>query len=176
MTKHLHPVPSSYRSIAPSSPALNHPLLILLVGLALALLAVMLWRRWRNVQSEARLRLALLEFEEQMPRLEPQLLQAAAATGKPRGLRWTKCELDGSPLFATDPSSQGLYALVGVTVSFEAIEGGDMEEVEAVGNLRWATAVFVHHRSQWTTDGRVVFNLEPAETFERFRLRPISME
>ena len=61
-----------------------------------------------------------------------------------------------------------LYALVAATISFEAIEGGGMEDVEAVGNLRSATAVFLHRDRQWTTDGRVIFNLEPAEALARF--------
>jgi hypothetical protein len=61
-----------------------------------------------------------------------------------------------------------LYALNGATISFEAIEGGGMEDVEAVGNLRSATAVFVYRDGEWTTDGRVIFNLEPAEAIERF--------
>ena len=43
-----------------------------------------------------------------------------------------------------------------------------MEDVEAVGNLRSATAVFAHRRGAWTTEGRVVFNLEPNEALEHF--------
>jgi hypothetical protein len=83
-------------------------------------------------------------------------------------------ELAGPPLFAVD-SKGVLYALVAATISFEAIEGGGMEEVEAVGNLRSATAVFVFRRSEWTTDGRVIFNLEPAEALRRFEaaLEPV---
>ena len=56
-----------------------------------------------------------------------------------------------------------------MTISFEAIEGGGMEEVEAVGNLRAATAVFTWKNGQWTTQGRAVFNLEPREVLERYR-------
>ena len=65
-------------------------------------------------------------------------------------------------MFAVDRVSGELYAFVAATISFSAIEGGGMEEVEAVGNLRAATAVFVHRDGRWTTDGRVVFNLDPA--------------
>jgi hypothetical protein len=69
-----------------------------------------------------------------------------------------------------------LVALVGVTIGFEAIEGGGMEDVEAVGNLRAATAVFTHNGRDWTTTGRAVFNLEPREVLERYRssLDPIA--
>ena len=44
--------------------------------------------------------------------------------------------------YARHRRSGELSAFVSVTIGFEAIEGGDMEDVEAVGNLRAATAVF----------------------------------
>ena len=34
--------------------------------------------------------------------------------------------------------------------------------------LRYATAVFAHRDGAWTTDGRAVFNLEPAQAIQRF--------
>ena len=84
-------------------------------------------------------------------------------------LNWAFREHD-DPLFATDSDQSALFALVTATIRFEAIEGGGMEEVEAVRNLRGATAVFIFRDGHWTTDGRVVFNLNPAETCERFQL------
>lgn len=129
----------------------------------------MLWRRWRKQQKVARIKLAMLEFGEQRDRLEREFLQAAEATGKPRGLRWKQCDLRPGQLFAIDPQREELYALAGATISFEAIEGGGMEDVEAVGNLRFATAVFAHRQRRWTTDGRVIFNLEPQQALERFQ-------
>jgi hypothetical protein len=38
-----------------------------------------------------------------------------------------------------------------------------MEDVEAVGNLRAASAVFRSQRGVWQTDGRALFNLNPSE-------------
>ena len=70
--------------------------------------------------------------------------------------------------FARDRTNQQLRAFVGVTISFEAIEGGGMEDVEAVGNLRSATAVFHYVDGAWTTDGRVIFNLDPVEAVNHF--------
>ena len=55
----------------------------------------------------------------------------------------------------------GLKALVAIEVCFEAIEGGGMEEVEAVSNVRAATAEFLHDDERWFTKGRVFFNLGP---------------
>ena len=43
-----------------------------------------------------------------------------------------------------------------------------MEDVEAVGNLRAATAVFRHQAGQWMTDGRAIFNLNPTEAIRHF--------
>ena len=41
-----------------------------------------------------------------------------------------------------------------------------MEDVEAVSDLRAATAVFRHHAGQWTAEGRVMFNLDPPRAIE----------
>jgi len=60
-------------------------------------------------------------------------------------------------LLGRDRANGEIVALVGVTIGFEAIEGGGMEDVEAVGNLRAATAVFIHSGRAWTTQGKVIF-------------------
>lgn len=112
---------------------------------------------------------AIQEFSEQRDELSRVFLKTASASGKPRGLRWTGCELSGPPLFAVDDRSGELIAMLGATISFAAIEGGGMEDVEAVGNLRSATAVFMHRGEGWMTDGRVIFNLEPAEALAKFQ-------
>ena len=144
---------------------------IIVVGVLLSILALLavvaLVSRRRLAKQDERRRSAIPQFATQRGELPARFLKAAAATGKPRGLRWKAVELNGAPLFAVDLSGR-LYALNGATISFEAIEGGGMEDVEAVGNLRSATAVFVHRNGEWTTDGRVIFNLEPAEAIERF--------
>jgi hypothetical protein len=67
-----------------------------------------------------------------------------------------------------DRANGEIVGLVGVTIGFAAIEGGGMEDVEAVGNLRAATAVFTHNGRQWATQGKVIFNLEPREVLERY--------
>ena len=72
-------------------------------------------------------------------------------------------------LFARDRESGNMTALVSVTISFVAIEDGGMEDVEAVGNLRAATAVFFLKDQRWETLGRAIFNLEPTEAIQRFQ-------
>jgi hypothetical protein len=44
-----------------------------------------------------------------------------------------------------------------------------MEGVEAVGNLRNATAVFVFARGHWSTSGKAVFNMNPDEALRHFQ-------
>jgi hypothetical protein len=142
------------------------------IGVAAVLVAIgafVLWRRMKATQIAAERERAIKQFDPHRGELSKRFLAAAAATGKPRGLRWKAVNLTGHPHFATDLANGDLVALIGATISFEAIEGGDMEDVEAVGNLRSATAVFVAHNGDWTTDGRVIFNLEPAEALQRFQ-------
>ena len=56
-----------------------------------------------------------------------------------------------------------------VSDRFEAIEGGGMEDVEAVGRLRAATAIFFYDGKKWTTSGRALFNLNPSEAIRHYR-------
>lgn len=147
---------------------MGHLALVVLVGIVLALVAGWLWRRWRAAQQQAIRQLAQLEFAEQRPALAAEFLHEAAKSGKPRGLSWETCELADDHVFAVDRSAGALYALVGATISFAAIPGGDMEDVEAVGNLRYATAIFVYRGGNWRSDGQVVFNLEPAQALEHY--------
>src|SRR5690606_29525234 len=133
-----------------------------LLALAAGLLAVMglaLLPAWRIRRREARLQLARKAFALRREWLEARFVTLAAQSGKPRGLEWTNCEFDRQVRFARDRDSGNLRALVGVTISFQAIEGGGMEDVEAVGNLRAATAVFLFEDGKWTTEGRAIFNL-----------------
>ena len=106
-------------------------------------------------------------FGQQRERLEKEFLEFARRTGIPRGLVWVNCDFETEVCFVRDRSSRQLQALVPVTIAFEAEVGGDMEEVEAVGNLRAATAVFLYNGDSWSTEGRAIFNLNPQQTVER---------
>ena len=147
-----------------------------IIVIAIGVFAAVSWRRSQTARAMARRERALEEFAKERDDLTGLFLRTAGATGKPRGLRWTGCELTGPPLFAIDDATGELIALVAATVSFAAIDGGGMEDVEAVGNLRSATAVFMHRGAGWVTDGRVIFNLEPAEALAKFQgtLRPLA--
>jgi hypothetical protein len=108
-------------------------------------------------------------FQAQRAELEAAFFAAASASGKPRGLRWKACEWEPGVEFAREIATGRLAALVGVTIQFEAIEGGDMEGLPAVGNLRNASAVFFFHDGRWQTTGKAVFNLNPDEALAHFK-------
>jgi hypothetical protein len=121
-----------------------------------------LFRRRQDPRAAADL------FQQDRARLEQEFFRAAAASGKPRGLRWKAVEWEPGATFARELATGRLAALVGVTIAFEAVEGGDMEGLPAVGNLRNASAVFFFHGGQWHTTGRAVFNLNPEEALAHF--------
>lgn len=127
-----------------------------------------LFRRLGQNRGEARQQAARRSFIGQREHLEAKFVDLADANSSPRGLRWANCEFSDGVSFALDRASGELTAFVGIAVSFEAIEGGGMEEVEAVSNVRAATAVFHHTPNGWTTRGRAVMNLEPDQAIEHF--------
>src|SRR5208283_2926770 len=131
--------------------------------------AVIYWRPLRLFSQEIQSERARELFQLQRERLEQMFFSAASVSGKPRGLRWKQCLFDGNLELARDRQSKQIIALLPVTISFEAVEGGDMEGVEAVGNLRNASAVFFLDRGQWQTAGKAVFNLNPDEALVHFK-------
>jgi hypothetical protein len=135
----------------------------LIGGLVLAgVLGLMLLWGFLSTRGPA-VELARRHFQQQREHLEAKFFTAAAASGKPRGLRWKGCDWGEQIEFARDRRTRQLVALAGVTISFEAIAGSDMEGLPAVGNLRSASAVFVYEGSRWVATGRAVFNLSPDE-------------
>jgi hypothetical protein len=141
-----------------------------LAPLAMIAAGVLLFYLYRVGKPHQPLDLAQMQalFKDKRPELQTAFFAAASTSGKPRGLRWKNCQWHDAIEWVRDKQTGQTLALVGVTISFEAIEGGDMEGVEAVGNLRDASAVFFFDR-EWRTAGRVIFNLGPAEAVEHFK-------
>lgn len=138
----------------------------LILLLALACLG---WVWLRPKFFARRVQRALREFDRNRDALENEFFKKAAATGIPRGLAWKSIAFQKQLLLARDRANGELVGLVAATIAFEAIEGGGMEDVEAVGNLRAGTAVFTWNGAGWTTAGNVKFNLEPRDVIERYR-------
>jgi hypothetical protein len=132
--------------------------LAVLAGTAIAV-ALRPIRAARRAEQLARIQ---RDFHRQREQLEAKFIDRAAATGKPRGLMWTNVSFDDDVIYVRDRRNQSLKALVAIEVSFEAVEGGGMEEVEAVSNVRAATAEFLYDGTRWCTAGRVYFNLAPS--------------
>jgi hypothetical protein len=141
-----------------------------LVGCIVVLTLVAL--AWRPVRARIRLHelaRARKDFHRQREHLEARFLRLAGQSGKPRGLEWVRADFDDDVIYVRNRRSGELSAFVGVTIGFEAVEGGGMEHVEAVGNLRAATAVFRVERGSWATDGRTLFNVNPSEAIARYQ-------
>lgn len=131
--------------------------------------AVFVWQRWKVHRAEAQMARARQSFHRRREWLEARFLTLASQSGKPRGLTWVDCDFENDITFARDRHSGQLRALVGVTISFKAVEGGDMEDNPNVGNLRAATAVFCFDGAQWTTRGEPKFNLNPAQVIQHYQ-------
>jgi hypothetical protein len=133
------------------------------------LLLAWIWKPVRLFGRAVQVERARELFKLQRERLEAQFLKAAAASGKPRGLRWKDCQWEQEVEFVRERSTGQIAALVAVTIQFEAIEGSDMEGLAAVGNLRNASAVFFFQAGHWLTVGKAVFNMNPHEALAHFK-------
>jgi hypothetical protein len=141
-----------------------------LVPLVLGIGAVLFfWWLGRREGPQAQFERARRQFQQNRKELETAFYRAAAATGKPRGLRWKECQWSELIEWVREKQTGQLLAIVGVTIAFEAIEGGEMEGLAAVGNLRNASAVFFLQDGTWQTNGRVIFNLNPDEALVHFK-------
>lgn len=143
----------------------------LIIGLALGLRPLLSWMQAREARH------AIAEFKLRRETLEAKFLDVAAQVGKPRGLRWKECDWQDTVTFGRDVQTQMLTAFASVEIHFEAIEGGDMEDVEAVGTIRDASAVFHYQKGRWGTGGRALFNMNPhdAITHLQGQYEPVSV-
>ncbi|QDU26299.1 hypothetical protein ETAA8_13770 [Anatilimnocola aggregata] len=141
-----------------------------LIGLGLAaIVGLVAWKWLQRREVKVDLPQARRQFQLRREWLEAHFLTIASQSGKPRGLHWADCDFDDAVSFARDRNTGRLRAFVGVTISFEAIEGGGMEDNPNVHNRRAATAVFNLNGEAWSTDGRAIFNLNPEQAIEHFR-------
>ena len=144
------------------------PWLIPLLALPVLGVMVYMWRHLCTFGGQVKIERAREMFKLQRERLEAEFLKAAAASGKPRGLRWLDCQWGQALEFVRDKQTGLFAALVAVTIQFEAIEGSDMEGLPAVSNLRNASGVFFFQAGQWHTVGRAIFNMNPDEAAAHF--------
>lgn len=146
------------------------PVLMTLCGLAgtaalVAVSAVPL-ARWMKQREADR---AATAFRLQRESLEAKFFKLASQSGKPRGLRWVKCDWQPGLTFAREAHSGLLAAFATIELHFEAIEGGDMEDVAAVGTVRDACALFHYQLGQWGTGGKALFNMNASDVVEKLQ-------
>jgi hypothetical protein len=159
---------------------IDQPLTIAIGVVGILLAITVLWARkpvrvwWRRREAE----LALRAFRIQREQVEAKFFDMARSLGKPRGLRWIDCDWKDSVTFGREVQSGLITAFAAIEVGFEAIEGGDMEDVEAVGTIREAAAIFHYQRGQWGTGGRALFNMNPADALDRLKgqFEPMTVE
>jgi hypothetical protein len=138
------------------------------LGVLIAL-AVALW--WATVRHPRRTSVerARKLFHLQRERLEFRFSQLAANSYKPRGLDLIDCDFEDEISFARDRHNGRLRAYVAVTIHFQAVEGGGMEDNPNVGNLKAGSAEFRLDGIDWGTDGKVLFNVNPVEAIQRYQ-------
>jgi hypothetical protein len=141
-----------------------------------AVMLVLFHRPIRRYFRDRESRAALEQFRYQREYLEARFFDLASRRGKPRHLRWKDCQWQSDVTFARDAQTDLLTAFVAVNISFEAVEGEDMEEVEAVGLLRDAAAIFHFQDGVWGTGGRALFNMNPADALERLQGQYLPLE
>ena len=153
-------------------------ILLIAAGILIGILTAgaFVWKPLRRHRREEEVRKAIQRFRLQREQLEARFFDLASTQGKPRGLRWLECDWQNPVTFARDTRSGLITAFVAVNIRFEAIEGGDMEEVEAVGTVRDAAAVFHYRRGNWGTGGRALFNMNPEDALSRLvgQFEPVS--
>jgi len=146
---------------------------VLAISLVAFVVSVAMLRRAMSKRNEVTRQIArqeaLNQFGRQRELLEAEFLKLAGASGRPRGLAWVKCDFSDDYCLAKDRSSGQLRAMVGVEISFEAIEGGGMEDNPNVANVRAGSGLFNYDGDKWSTEGRAIFNLEPADAILHFK-------
>ncbi len=101
------------------------------------------------------------DFRRTQAALLAEWFRAAAAAGKPKGLRWVLYEPLGEPLFGPG------WAVLPVTVGFEPTPDGGLADVPQARDPRPVVAVFAYTRRRWATGGRAVFNLSAEQVARR---------
>jgi len=138
---------------------------VVLAGLAIALgWAAMRHPRRTSIERARKL------FHLQRERLEFRFFTLAQKSYQPRGLDLVDCDFEDEVSFARDHHHGRLRAYVAVTIRFRAIEGGGMEDNANVDNLKAGCAEFRLDGSDWGTDGKVHFNVNPVEAIQRYQL------
>jgi hypothetical protein len=123
------------------------PLYWLIPLIVIAMLVLIFWFIGRASTRRVSVAHARAAFDRERQQLEALFFQVASRSGKPRGLSWKECVWSDLLAWVREKETGQLLVLVAVTISFEAIEGGDMEGVEAGQPAQCVGGVLLSRRS-----------------------------
>jgi hypothetical protein len=141
--------------------------IVILLILSGCVAALQSWRSSSGSDTADGLDQARRLFVQNQKLLQDLFLELARSRGKPQGLHWARCDWKPEVTFAQEIESGLLTAFQQIEIQFEAIPGGEMEDVEAVDQAKFASAVFHYGAQGWGTGGRALFNLSPDDCVER---------
>jgi hypothetical protein len=137
-------------------------------GLVVAALVGALWWAAARHPRRTTVERARKLFHLQREHLEFRFVMLAKQGFRPRGLDLADCDFEDEVSFARDRHNGRLRAYVAVTIRFQAIDGGGMEDNPNVDSLA-GTGEFRLDNSDWRTDGKVHFNVNPVEAIQRYQ-------
>jgi hypothetical protein len=141
--------------------------LLIAIG-ALVALGILLWGPARAAAREARLAQAKKDFHKQRERLEAKVIRLAERrTDAPH---WATCEFKDAVAYVRHRLTRELSAFVEVNVlvaPFDGLPGGG--GALASDCFHTGTAIFRFDGKHWETDGRVIFDLSPAEAIRSYQ-------
>jgi len=147
----------------------GEPWIWIVAGSIVGLLGLAIWWATVRVPRRTTIERARKLFHLQRERLEFRFYQLAGGSFQPRGLELVDCDFEDETSFARDRHNGRLRAYVAVTIRFRAVEGGPMEDNPNVDNLKAGSAEFRLDGSDWGTDGKVHFNVNPVEAIQRYQ-------
>ncbi|MCS7021822.1 MAG: hypothetical protein NZ703_12635 [Gemmataceae bacterium] len=139
---------------------MNQVAMLWITVMTLGAVGVYFLVRWLNrLAVLIRLERAYESFRLQRQRLEEMVLQQASSTGKPRGLKWHRCQFVGEPLWLLEGTNRHVAALVPLTIQFEPAGDAEAWEGHPVHEPRHGVVILLFHQGDWTVAGRVLFNI-----------------
>jgi hypothetical protein len=140
-------------------------------GCAAILIVAMIfyWRSLRATARQTRFAKARRDFHARREWLEAKFIQLVSTRAKSHSPRWADCTFADDVAYVRNRSTGEISALVAISIAAEDPEAGLFGGGDAVGNLQLGTAVFRLDHDHWSTDGRAILNLSPAETIRHFQ-------
>lgn len=143
----------------------------------LAVLVYFLFRWIPRLILAIRLEQAQESLRLQQQRLEEMVLRQGIASGKPRGLKWRRCQFQGEPLWLHEEEKGQVAVLVPLVVEFEPQGEPEDWEGHPMNDPRRGVVLFFLRRGEWESAGRVLFNLTPQQAAEQlgppWRIAPV---